>query len=1271
MEKTMFAYSWHQTDDETKNWSKSKESLRIYGITDEGKTTCLIVNDFKPFVHIELPSSINWRQNIGGRPKVQKIMDYLNFILGDLKPVKNRTIFIDKYKLYGSNYVQTSPGVFQRKKFPYLVLFFESRKHIKNLEYKLKNNVDVPGFGKIKLNVRETNVSPILQLCVERNLPSAGWIGFKVEGRGALAGYGELVEDKKKFTDCDEEYIISKNYIYPIDKHVPVKAKVMAWDIEVYSEDGNFPDATKPGNVVFQISCIFFIVGTSYKQKYLLTLGDPLEYNEKETIEGCGKDTIVYKFKTEEDLIIAFSSLQKREKPHITTGWNIFNFDTTFLLKRAKLHRCLPNFLLQGFPKDQLGKEKEVKWQSKAYGTTDLKFIDCEGILCIDLMDAVQKEHKLDSYALNFVAKHFLGSKKDDLKPREIFICYREGIKKEVKNIAIHPLSNNLNRYLEKKEIIIENKKFKKPLKPFFRIQNAGVLISDEDDSVFHVKYRGEVFSFLVAVEDSQYEIKTVSDFNNYKNIYGTYTLSAQKAMAKVGKYCVQDSVLVADIFEHLQTWLSFSEMSRTCTTPIMTIHVHGQQVKFFNQVYKYCYDHKTVTDKETYKVDEKERYRGAEVFDPVPGLKRNVVPLDFASLYPSLIIARNMCYSTFVDNDDIPDEMCHVMEWDDHVACIHDPKVIRKNEITEELEKLKKIVNAKKMYTQGTRTYKKMMCSYLVMDNTKEKSEMSKHLKDLDRENNELLNIVNQQTPCYIESIKKKISDLTSERSEITKKLSKSVMCVSNRRYRFLKEPKGILPTIIQNLLDARKNTRTEIKNYKLKLALLMEKENKSKEDINEITFIENLLPILDKRQNSYKISANSMYGATGVRVGALPFMPIAMCTTYMGRKSIVEVSQYLKELGGRVVYGDTDSNYVTFDDVVDKNVKVGTEEFSREMKKLWNHAIEIAKIISKKFDDPITLEFENAIYFKFLILTKKRYMYYTCGKDGNVLMDANGKPKMGRRGVILSRRDNCKYMKDVYADVIDKIFDEQSENEILNGVVEKTLDLYTRQIEFTSCEKDENYLQNLIVTKSVGDYGGDKATFEPVLGKNEKGEDKWKIGNYVVPLITDEIIKTCGTNGLPMTQNEIKDWYLERLPCQVQLEVKIKRRGHNKEEGQRLSYVVTDIGCKGKQSEKIESVEYFKAHSKVLKLDYGYYIERLIEPLDQVFQAVFKNCQKKETIYSANFQKTKLFSIFEKRGKHLQANFTKELHKLCSVTKPKLINEIKSFSKPDLVFL
>ncbi len=58
-------------------------------------------------------------------------------------------------------------------------------------------------------------------------------------------------------------------------------------------------------------------------------------------------------------------------------------------------------------------------------------------------------------------------------------------------------------------------------------------------------------------------------------------------------------------------------------------------------------------------------------------------------------------------------------------------------------------------------------------------------------------------------------------------------------------------------------------------------------------------------------------MYGATGVRVGALPFMPMQCVPLIWVEKVIVEVSQYLKELGGRVVYGDTDSNYVTFDTI------------------------------------------------------------------------------------------------------------------------------------------------------------------------------------------------------------------------------------------------------------------------------------------------------------------------------------------------------------------
>ncbi len=68
-------------------------------------------------------------------------------------------------------------------------------------------------------------------------------------------------------------------------------------------------------------------------------------------------------------------------------------------------------------------------------------------------------------------------------------------------------------------------------------------------------------------------------------------------------------------------------------------------KLNFLIKFISICYDHKTVTDKETYKVDEKERYRGAEVFDPVPGLKRNVVSFRFCITLPKF----NYCQGTTV----------------------------------------------------------------------------------------------------------------------------------------------------------------------------------------------------------------------------------------------------------------------------------------------------------------------------------------------------------------------------------------------------------------------------------------------------------------------------------------------------------------------------------------------------------------------------------------------------------------------------------------------
>ena len=65
------------------------------------------------------------------------------------------------------------------------------------------------------------------------------------------------------------------------------------------------------------------------------------------------------------------------------------------------------------------------------------------------------------------------------------------------------------------------------------------------------------------------------------------------------------------------------------------------------------------------YLTKEGERYAGAHVFPPVPGLYDRVLPFDFASLYPTTMIAYNFDYSTLVpENSDIPNSKCNVIKF-------------------------------------------------------------------------------------------------------------------------------------------------------------------------------------------------------------------------------------------------------------------------------------------------------------------------------------------------------------------------------------------------------------------------------------------------------------------------------------------------------------------------------------------------------------------------------------------------------------------------------
>ena len=150
-------------------------------------------------------------------------------------------------------------------------------------------------------------------------------------------------------------------------------------------------------------------------------------------------------------------------------------------------------------------------------------------------------------------------------------------------------------------------------------------------------------------------------------------------------------------------------------------------------------------------------------------------------------------------------------------------------------------------------------------------------------------------------------------------------------------------MPTVLHNLLEARKNTRVQIKQLKqfLKDGKIIDNIKSLLVNGQDARTVETLITVLNKRQLSYKVSCNSMYGAMGVSRGYLPFMPGAMCTTAMGRENIGIVAKVIQEkYKGHLVYGDSvtgDEPLLLMDDDNQLHIKT-IENLSNEWKPYEN---------------------------------------------------------------------------------------------------------------------------------------------------------------------------------------------------------------------------------------------------------------------------------------------------------------------------------------------
>ncbi|XP_021899855.1 LOW QUALITY PROTEIN: DNA polymerase delta catalytic subunit [Carica papaya] len=192
---------------------------------------------------------------------------------------------------------------------------------------------------------------------------------------------------------------------------------------------------------------------------------------------------------------------------------------------------------------------------SHTYGTRESKEVSVEGRVQFDLLQIMQRDHKLSSYSLNSVAAHFLSEQKED---------------------------------------------------------------------VHH---------------------SIISDLQN----------GNAETRRRLAVYCLKDAYLPQRLLDKLMFIYNYVEMARVTGVPISFLLSRGQSIKVLSQLLRKAKQKDMVIPNVKQAGSEQGTYEGATVLEARAGFyEKPIATLDFASLYPSIMMAYNLCYCTLVTSEDV-----------------------------------------------------------------------------------------------------------------------------------------------------------------------------------------------------------------------------------------------------------------------------------------------------------------------------------------------------------------------------------------------------------------------------------------------------------------------------------------------------------------------------------------------------------------------------------------------------------------------------------------
>ena len=659
----------------------------------------------------------------------------------------------------------------------------------------------------------------------------------------------------------------------------------------------------------------------------------------------------------------------------------------------------------------------------------------------------------------------------------------------------------------------------------------------------------------------------------NIKSIFKSYSDRDLETSREVALYCVQDSILPQQLVDHFNIFEGLLGMSNVCLVPFNFLFVNGQQIKCFSQIlYR--------TKKKGYVVpnimQEKDNisFVGATVVEPNKGAYfEPIVVLDFESLYPSIIRAHNLCYSSYLPNGPIKGIKSTTFEWKDiygdhnYTFAQTDESILP--ELLTELKKSRDLAKKKKKESSGLEAviYDKLQLAYKVSMNsiygflsaqmltckcigatvTYVGRQMIKETSDQVLKNysgSEVIygDSVTEYTPVLVK-INNVVQWVTI--SELSKFggpwrschiLSKEYSELNNvyswtetgwtRCYRIIRHvlhPKkriirtwtidGIVDTTDDHSLLLENGTPVSPKNIKSSDKLLTSYFN-----FNSINNPNYLNPVLKFKT---MLEASKAYTNRHHCYYDNDYFYLYEYNDIQNKSVYCSEIEYT----GTFVYDLTTENH-HFQAGIGKIIVHNTDSvfinFHKNPEESSKLGKEAAKKISSVFKNPINLEYEK-YYYPFILLGKKTYL-------GNKFEGPKG--KIETKGIVLNRRDNCPVLKQIYLGSIELLLENKKEESI-------------------------SFIKNNIKELLDGKYNINDFIISKVLNSNYKNEN---------------------------------------LP-HVRLAKIMKERGKQVQINDRINYVF----CKGSfkktdpQYLRVEDPEYLQKNNK--ELDISYYIEKQIK--------------------------------------------------------------------------